>query len=48
VPVKTEAGKVTDTVCLINWNSPEKNDFVIAEEVTLQGSQERRPDLVKR
>ena len=46
VPVKIEAGKVTDTVKLINWIEPEKNDFVIAEEVTLRGNYERRPDLV--
>ena len=46
VPVKIEAGKVTETVHLINWNEPEKNDFAIAEEVTLHGNHERRPDLV--
>ncbi len=46
VPVKTEAGKVTETVHLINWRAPEKNDFAIAEEVTLRGNQERRPDGV--
>src|SRR6202521_2219068 len=46
VPVKIEAGKVTDTVKLINWAEPEKNDFVLAEEVTLLGNYERRPDLV--
>jgi type I restriction enzyme R subunit len=46
VPVKTEAGKVTETVMLIDWNHPEANDFVIVEEVTLRGSLERRPDLV--
>jgi type I restriction enzyme R subunit len=46
VPVKTEAGKVTETVHLINWQEPEKNDFAIAEEVTLKGNHERRPDLV--
>jgi len=46
VPVKTEAGKVTETVHLINWSEPEKNDFVIAEEVTLSGNHERRPDIV--
>ena len=45
VPVKTEAGKVTETVHLIDWREPEKNDFAIAEEVTLKGSHERRPDL---
>jgi type I restriction enzyme, R subunit len=46
VPVKTEAGEVTETVQLINWLMPEQNDFAIAEEVTLKGSHERRPDLV--
>ena len=46
VPVKIEAGKVTDTVWLIDWDHPEKNDFAIAEEVTLHGGHERRPDLV--
>jgi type I restriction enzyme R subunit len=46
VPVKIEAGEVTETVHLINWQEPEKNDFAIAEEVTLHGNQERRPDLV--
>src|SRR6266566_6429064 len=46
VPVKIEAGKVTETVHLINWREPEKNDFAIAEEVTLKGNHERRPDIV--
>src|ERR1022692_2559684 len=46
VPVKIEAGKVTETVQLINWDRPELNDFAIAEEVTLLGNNERRPDLV--
>ena len=46
VPVKTEAGKVTETVHLINWHEPEQNDFAIAEEVTLRGNHERRPDIV--
>ncbi len=46
VPVKTEAGKATETVHLINWREPEANDFAIAEEVTLRGGHERRPDLV--
>ncbi|MCG2741138.1 MAG: HsdR family type I site-specific deoxyribonuclease [Syntrophaceae bacterium] len=46
VPVKIEAGQVTETVHLINWLEPEQNDFVIAEEVTLTGNHERRPDLV--
>jgi type I restriction enzyme R subunit len=46
VPVKIEAGKVTETVHLINWQEPEKNDFAIAEEVTLKGNLARRPDIV--
>ena len=46
VDVKTEAGGVTDNVDLINWDNPLKNDFAIAEEVTLRGNYERRPDIV--
>jgi len=46
VPVKIEAGKVTETVQLINWEEPEENDFALAEEVTLRGNHERRPDIV--
>ncbi|QXG41880.1 type I restriction endonuclease subunit R [Pseudomonas viridiflava] len=46
VPVKTEVGKLTETVHLINWAEPLKNDFAIAEEVTLKGKLERRPDIV--
>lgn len=30
----------------INWAEPEKNDFAIAEEVTIQGNREKRPDIV--
>lgn len=46
VPVKIEAGKVTETIHLINWKDPEKNNFAVAEEVTLHGNHERRPDLI--
>jgi type I restriction enzyme, R subunit len=46
VPVKIEAGKVTETVRLIDWDQPDSNDFAIAEEVTLKGGLQRRPDLV--
>jgi type I restriction enzyme R subunit len=46
VPVKIEAGKANETVHLIDWTEPLKNDFAVAEEVTLQGGHERRPDLV--
>ncbi|MDY0385962.1 MAG: type I restriction endonuclease [Methanolobus sp.] len=46
VPVKAEVGELTESVQLINWQEPEKNDFAIAEEVTLKGNRERRPDIV--
>ncbi|GAA5483849.1 type I restriction endonuclease subunit R [Haloferula sargassicola] len=46
VPVKVEAGKVTETVKVVDWEHLEKNHFAFAEEVTLKGGHERRPDLV--
>ena len=46
VPVQTAAGKPFETVHLIDWTNPANNDFAIAEEVTLKGGYERRPDLV--
>lgn len=46
VPVQTAAGQPHQTVHLIDWERPEENDFAIAEEVTLKGGYERRPDLV--
>src|SRR5262249_49355180 len=45
VPVKTEVGRPTETVHLIDWQNPEANDFVVAEEVTLKGGHERRIDV---
>ena len=46
VTVKVEAGKPSETIQLINWDEPVENDFAIAEEVTLKGGHERRPDIV--
>ena len=46
VKLKTAAGENTDTIWLIDWENPSENDFAIAEEVTLKGARERRPDLV--
>ena len=46
VKVKTDAGEVTETIPLVDWAEPQNNDFAIAEEVTLRGGFERRPDLV--
>ena len=46
VKVKPEAGHLTDTVKLIDWENPEANHFAIAEEVTVIGRHAKRPDLV--
>lgn len=46
VAVKIEAGKPSETIQLIAWDDPTANEFAIAEEVTLTGGHERRPDLV--
>lgn len=46
VAVKTEAGKPSETVQLIAWDDAGANDFAVAEEVTLTGGHERRPDIV--
>jgi type I restriction enzyme R subunit len=46
VPVKVSEARPHETVHLIDWEHPENNDFFLAEEVTLKGGHERRPDLV--
>lgn len=46
VPVQVAAGQAHETVHLIDWEHPEANDFALAEEVTLKGGHERRPDIV--
>jgi type I restriction enzyme R subunit len=46
VPVQVGVGRAHETVHLIDWANPEKNDFALAEEVTLKGGYERRPDIV--
>jgi type I restriction enzyme R subunit len=46
IPVQTDAGSRNKTVHLIDWRNPAKNDFSIAEEVTLKGNHDRRPDIV--
>ena len=46
IALRTEVGKVTETVKVIDWSNPNANDFAIAEEVTLHGIRTRRPDLV--
>jgi type I restriction enzyme R subunit len=50
VPVQIAAGQAHETVHLIDWEHPERNDFALAEEVTLKGGERgsfgRRPDIV--
>lgn len=46
VEVQIAAGRPFETVHLIEWTNPEANDFALAEEVTLKGGYERRPDIV--
>jgi type I restriction enzyme R subunit len=46
IAVKTSIDKNNEDVRLIDWDNPENNDFGIAEEVTLKGGYERRPDIV--
>ncbi len=46
VKVRPGAGDVTETVWLIDWRNIENNDFGIAEEVTVIGENNKRPDIV--
>ena len=43
---KEGAGELNHTVWLIDWKHPEKNDFAIAEEVSIKGENKKRPDIV--
>ncbi len=44
--MQVAAGQPHEDVHLIDWEHPEENDFALAQEVTLKGGHERRPDLV--
>ena len=46
VKVQPGFGEQTVTVWLIDWEHPDRNDFAIAEEVTVTGAHTKRPDLV--
>ncbi|MBN8610109.1 MAG: type I restriction endonuclease subunit R [Deltaproteobacteria bacterium] len=50
VKVKVDVGAQTETVWLIDWKTPEKNRFAIAEEVTVKPADPKahgkRPDIV--
>jgi type I restriction enzyme R subunit len=44
--VAAEPDEKPKTIHFIDWKYPEKNDFAIAEEVTVFGEHEKRPDIV--
>ncbi|MEA3326083.1 MAG: HsdR family type I site-specific deoxyribonuclease, partial [Chloroflexota bacterium] len=46
VKVSRGAGENFQTVKLIDWEDPQSNHFAIAEEVTVQGIHNKRPDVV--
>ncbi|MEN8220840.1 MAG: type I restriction endonuclease subunit R [Pseudomonadota bacterium] len=46
IKVKVKAAAHKKTVWLINWKEPLKNDFAIAQEVTIKGENTKRPDIV--
>lgn len=46
VAVKTDVAENYETVKLIDWEHPLNNNFAIAEEVTIYGTREKRPDIV--
>ena len=46
VHVKPGIGEQTATVWLIDWAHPERNHFAIAEEVSIKGEHNKRPDIV--
>ncbi|MCK9858316.1 HsdR family type I site-specific deoxyribonuclease [Paenibacillus sp. ATY16] len=46
IQVKADVGDNYETVHFIDWKHPEKNNFSFAEEVTVLGNREKRPDIV--
>lgn len=46
VKVKPGAGEHYETVWLVDWSTPEANHFAFAEEVTIEGNNTKRPDIV--
>ncbi|MCI5160096.1 MAG: type I restriction endonuclease subunit R, partial [Candidatus Electrothrix sp. AUS1_2] len=46
VDVQPDIGRHKETVHLIDWKNPQNNDFALAEEVSIKGVHNKRPDLV--
>lgn len=46
VKVKSGVDEQTRTVWLIDWQTPEHNEFAVTQEVTVFGQHSKRPDIV--
>ncbi|MBO9044400.1 type I restriction endonuclease subunit R [Curtobacterium flaccumfaciens] len=46
VKVRAASGEQTQTVWLVDWQEPTANHFALAEEVTVFGQHNKRPDVV--
>jgi type I restriction enzyme R subunit len=46
VSVRDDSNDAKQTVKLVRWDNPMDNDFAVVEEVTVQGAQMKRPDVV--
>ncbi|WP_300907973.1 type I restriction endonuclease subunit R [Corynebacterium stationis] len=46
VKVKRSVSENFETIWLIDWDNPEANHFVVAEEVSIKGKNTKRPDVV--
>lgn len=46
VSVREELGELKERTWFINWKEPLKNNFAVAEEVTVKGRNNKRPDIV--
>lgn len=46
VKVKRSVSENFETIWLIDWDNPEGNHFVMAEEVSIKGKNTKRPDVV--
>lgn len=46
ISVREELGKQKETIWLVDWKNKQNNEFSIAEEVTVKGKHNKRPDIV--
>ena len=46
VKVREDIGENYKTIHLIDWEDIENNEFFYAEEVTVKGEKDKRPDIV--